>query len=143
MRPADLDEIVAIEMEAPSPWTRDFLEQEGQIRSGLQLVAEGEESGRILGWCCARQIGPEAELLKIAVLSAERRSGIASRLIVGLLQELKTLGVAVLYLEVRAGNLPARRFYCKHGFRETGVRKKYYSDPEEDALLFTKDVRHL
>ncbi len=140
MQFADLDEIAAIEREVPSPWSRDSLEREGQVANGLQLVVEDKDSSKILGWCCARLVGPEAELLKISVIRVRRRSGIASRLIAGLLRGLSARGVATLFLEVRSGNLPARQFYGKHGFREIGLRKKYYSQPDEDAVLFTKDL---
>ncbi len=140
MQAADLDVIAAIEREAPSPWSRDSLEQELHRPNGLQLVVEDDGCGKILGWCCGRQIGPEAELLKISVLRARRNCGIASTLIARLMQEFSTRGVVTLFLEVRAGNHPALQLYRKHGLNETGLRKKYYADPEDDALIFTKDL---
>lgn len=138
MQLADLEEILSIEREAASPWSEDSLEREVHLPNGVQLVVEDEDNGLILGWCCGRQIGPEAELLKISVLRNRRESGIASTLIACLVQEFSTRGVDTLFLEVRAGNIPALQLYRKHGFSEIGLRRKYYADPEEDALLLRK-----
>ena len=140
MRPADLEAVAAIELEALSPWNRRALEQELQQANGLQFVAEDIDLGVVAGWCCGRLVGPEAELLKISVLHARRRSGIASLLLDRLIQEAVAVGAEVLYLEVRAGNAPALLFYRKHGFKNTGLRKNYYTDPEDDALVFVKDL---
>ena len=141
MQPADLDEIAAIELESPSSWKRAELEQELWRRDDLQLAAVDETSGEIVGWCCGRRVGAEAELLKISVPRTRRRSGIAFALIERLIWEFSATGVEVLYLEVRAGNAPALQFYHNHGFKMTGLRKKYYTDPEDDALVFTKTLR--
>lgn len=141
MQSADLEGIAAIERESPSPWKHDLISREIHQADGVRLVAEDTEGGLILGWCCGRQIGPEAELLKISVLLAKRKCGIASELLVRLVQEFTVRGVNSLFLEVRAGNFPALQLYRKHGFNEIGRRKRYYCDPEEDALVLTKDLR--
>lgn len=140
MQPADLDEIAAIEQEALSPWSRVELGLELQRSNDLQFAAVDDRDGKVLGWCCGRQVGSEAELLKISVLQANRRCGVASALFAHLLRELIDAGGVVLFLEVRAGNEPALQFYQKNGFRQTGLRKNYYTDPEGDALTFAKDL---
>ena len=140
MRLTDLEAVAAIELEALSPWGRRALEQELRQPKSLQFVAEDNDLGVISGWCCGRLIGPEAELLKISVLRSRRRSGIASLLLARLVQEVVAAGGQSLYLEVRAENAPAVLFYRKHGFKRTGLRKKYYTDPEDDAVVFVKDL---
>jgi ribosomal-protein-alanine N-acetyltransferase len=140
MEPGDIDRIVLLERDGLSPWGRDALVSEIGFESGVQFVLEGEESGDILGWCCSRWLDTEAELLKITVMKGKRRGGIASALLAHLVRHLAVHGVATLFLEVRADNLPALRFYRKHGFNEVGRRRGYYADPADDALIFSKDL---
>ena len=140
MQASDLDAVAAIERAAPSPWSRDSLAQELERQGDLQFVVEDDVTGAIVAWCCGRQTGPEAELLKISVHPAQRHGGIASGLMAHLIREFSLRGAIKLFLEVRAGNLPALKLYRKYGLAEIGRRKKYYTDPEDDALLFTGDL---
>jgi ribosomal-protein-alanine N-acetyltransferase len=140
MEPGDIDRIVLLEQDGLSPWDRDALVREIEFESGVQFVLEGEGCGDIIGWCCSRWFDTEAELLKITVMKGKRRDGIASALLAHLVRHLAVHGVATLFLEVRADNLPALRFYRKHGFNEVGRRRGYYADPADDALIFSKDL---
>lgn len=140
MEPGDIDRIVMLEQDELSPWGMDALAREIGFEAGVQFVFESEESCDILGWCCSRWLDTEAELLKITVRKGERRSGIASALLAHLVRHLAVHGVATLFLEVRADNLPALRFYRKHGFNEVGRRRGYYADPADDALIFSKNL---
>lgn len=140
MEPDDIDRIVLLEQGGLSPWDRDALVREIGFEAGVQFIFEGEKSGDIFGWCCSRWLDTEAELLKISVLKGKRRGGIASALLAHLVRHLAVHGVATLFLEVRADNLPALRFYRKHGFNEVGRRRGYYADPADDALIFSKDL---
>lgn len=139
LRQEDLPAVAAIESETLSPWTLRDLERELQVRYGRQLVVELPGS-RILGWCACRTIWPEAELLKITVAKNERQKGIGTALLGALLQELQGQAYSSLFLEVRAENAAALQFYGKHGFRQTGRRPGYYSDPADDALILLKDL---
>ena len=139
LRQEDLPAVAAIESETLSPWTLRDLERELQVRYGRQLVVELPGS-RILGWCACRTIWPEAELLKITVARNERQKGIGTALLGALLQELQGQAYSSLFLEVRAENAAALQFYGKHGFRQTGRRPGYYSDPADDALILLKDL---
>ena len=78
------------------------------------------------------------ELLKISVQAESRRQKISTRLLECLEKHLGESGVQVLFLEVRPGNKPAISFYHQVGFTEVARRIKYYSLPEDDALLFRK-----
>ena len=139
LRQEDLPAVAAIESETLSPWTLRDLERELQVRYGRQLVVESPGS-RILGWCACRTIWPEAELLKITVAKNQRQKGIGTALLGALLQELQGQAYSSLFLEVRAENAAALQFYGKHGFRQTGRRPGYYSDPADDALILLKDL---
>lgn len=139
LRQGDLPAVAAIESETLSPWTLRDLERELQVRYGRQLVVESPGS-LILGWCACRTIWPEAELLKITVAKNQRQKGIGTALLGALLQELQGQAYSSLFLEVRAENAAALQFYGKHGFRQTGRRPGYYSDPADDALILLKDL---
>ena len=141
MEPGDIDRVVLVEQEGLSPWNRAALVREIEQAAGVQFVAEDEGSGAILGWCCGRWFGIEAELLKITVLKGRRQSGIASALLARLVRHFAVHGVVSLFLEVRADNLPALQFYRKHGFIAIGRRRKYYIDPVDDALILSKNLR--
>ena len=77
----------------------------------------------------------ETDVMNVAVHPDRRRQGIAENLITHLIQELKTRGSHALMLEVRASNAPAIALYEKLGFRQVGLRKNYYRNPKEDALI--------
>jgi ribosomal-protein-alanine N-acetyltransferase len=65
------------------------------------------------------------------------RHGIADELLRELIQRAQSEAASAALLEVRESNLPARRLYEKHRFREVGRRRMYYKDPPEDAILYT------
>lgn len=139
MRVADIDAVVGIEGESPSPWSAALLRRELDRPQGLQLVAETAAS-HIIGWCACRFIWPEAELLKIATVAHKRREGVGTLLLTRLLRDLRAGNFTVLFLEVRSADNGARIFYNYHGFQPVGLRKGYYSDPRDDALILRRDM---
>ena len=78
-------------------------------------------------------------MMNIAVHPDFRRQGVARALILALTEELKKRGSHCLTLEVRASNAPAIALYEKLGFSQAGLRKNYYRDPKEDALILRKE----
>lgn len=139
MSPADLDDVLRLEAENPSPWSREDIDKEVGRYDRAQYVAVDEEEGGIVGWCCCRFLDDQAELLKIAVIGSMRKRGVASVLLTHLLKDLADRGVQALFLEVRSRNFPALRFYRKHGFTEIGRRQRYYSSPDDDALVLERN----
>ena len=117
------------------PWSetlfRDALESP---HTGF-LLAEGED-GAVLGYAVLSAVLDEGNLDNIAVDPRCRRQGVADALL-SALTEFGRTSLSVLYLEVRASNLPAIALYEKHGFVPVGRRKNYYEMPREDALLMT------
>ena len=89
----------------------------------------------VAGFVVAVLVPPEAELETIAVVESAQRLGVGRQLLQGLADELRTQQAKSLNLEVRASNLAALRVYRSQEFEEIGRRKRYYSDPEEDAVL--------
>lgn len=99
-----------------------------------------DDGGNIVGWCCSRHHGPEAELLKIAVTGGARRRGIARELLDTLIEILTNNGVESLFLEVRSQNEPACHFYRSQGFEQVGMRPAYYANPRDNALIYRKEL---
>jgi ribosomal-protein-alanine N-acetyltransferase len=85
-------------------------------------------------------IPPEAELSKLAVHPDYQRRGLASTLLERVFRHAQARGCRHCYLEVRSRNSNAIAFYIKHGFSVCGVRKRYYRDPADDALLMVRPI---
>lgn len=81
-----------------------------------------------------------ADLLDIAVLEDSRGKGVATALMSFMDKECISRGVKEIFLEVRASNTPAISLYLKCGFEKISVRKKYYGDPTEDAVIMRKTL---
>jgi len=104
------------------------------------LVAVEEDSGEVAGFLIARHVSGEWELENIVVGQKVRQKGIGSRLLAELFSRAQTNRGDKIFLEVRHSNTAAHRLYEKAGFAETGRRKRYYSDPLEDAVLYSKTL---
>ena len=89
----------------------------------------------LLGFLVAHRVGAEWELQNLVVASQQQRKGIGSALIQGLISVARAHAGASIFLEVRESNHEARALYQRLGFSETGLRKGYYPDPPEGAIL--------
>jgi len=132
----DLEGVAAIERDVfPDPWPASsfvpLLEHDA-------LVAE--ISGQIAGYLFGRSAADEAEVLNLAVLPEYRRAGLGRRLLETVFDGWEARGVARVYLEVRASNEGALAFYQALGFWPSAVRRGYYSQPKEDALVLTRNL---
>jgi ribosomal-protein-alanine N-acetyltransferase len=142
MREADLDEVmeIAASLRDAPHWARAAFVSaldKGATPRRIALVAEDVEGGAVNGFTVACLFPPQAELESIAVLEAAQRQGIGRSLISALVEELKAGLVDEVFLEVRASNARALEFYRSLGWRESGRRRRYYADPEEDAVLLS------
>ena len=104
------------------------------LQNRVALVAE--EGAEVVGFIIARQIDAEWEIENIAVTGSARRRGLGTRLLGEFMELVRSRGGKEIHLEVRESNLAARALYEKWAFVEAGRRKEYYSDPDEDALIF-------
>lgn len=142
IRPAkreDLAEVLRIERESfPSPWQGDMFASELEEELALFLVMEAE--GEFAGFTCARVVREEGHVLKIAVAPELRRRGLGRELMDVLLLEMRKRGVETTWLEVRQSNWPGRAFYRAFGFHDVGVRRRYYADNNEDAVVMAKTI---
>ncbi len=135
--PACLGEVTAIERESFStPWSSESLRQAGEMDNSIFLTVADEM--QTVGFGCILLVPGEGELVDIAVSPACRKKGLGQMLITALLTEAENRGAEQIFLEVRQSNTPARTLYEKNGFVPIGVRKKYYKDPVEDAVLMCR-----
>lgn len=138
MTAADVDAVAAIEAATfPTPWSRDAFESEMRNAAARYLVAE--LGGEVIGFAGAWIILDESHITNIAVLKEHRGHGYGRLLTAGLLQYLSNLGAAYVTLEVRRSNAVAQSLYESLGFVRLGVRKRYYEDNREDALIMVCD----
>ncbi len=136
----DLAAVYVIEHDSFSaPWPAHAYRQEiEQNRLAHYIVARyGDE---IVGFAGIWLMVDEAHVTTFATRTAWRRQGIGERLLVALLDLAVARGATEATLEVRPTNIPARRLYEKFGFKVVGVRPRYYSDNNEDALIMTTDT---
>ena len=118
------------------PWTKEgmftFLTREDTM---FFVV---EEKNRILGYCSMQTVLDEGDILNVAVCRDRQKEGIGYFLVNSMLMLAEAQGIHLVHLEVREGNGSARRLYQRLGFLEDGLRKNYYTDPQENAVLMTK-----
>ncbi len=133
-----LASVALLERQGLSPWSERQIGAELAAANQVGLVAA--ERGAVIGWCCSRFCGAEAEMLKITVAGTHRRQGIGALLLAELERRLRSSGVTALLLEVRAANAGAVAFYRHEGFALVGRRPRYYHDPQDDALLMRKAI---
>ena len=149
---ADIAAMMDLERQSPSAghWSQNQYEALFAIPSGQQrservaLLAEedgeaqpgvsGAKSG-ILAFLIAHRIDAEWELENIVVAETARRQGVATRLLGEFIAHARAEQGTAVFLEVRESNQSARALYRKAGFTEAGLRKSYYSNPPEDAIL--------
>jgi ribosomal-protein-alanine N-acetyltransferase len=96
--------------------------------------------GRVVGFAGMLYAGDDGHITTVATDGAHRRRGVATALLVALATDARRRGVDALTLEVRASNQPALGLYRRFGFAPAGVRKGYYSDNGEDALVLWADA---
>ncbi len=108
--------------------------EQGSERMGWIAEDDGEALG-VLGFLMAQRTDAEWELENIVVAETVRRQGLGARLLREFIAHARAERGIAIFLEVRESNQSARALYRKLGFEETGLRRSYYSNPPEDAIL--------
>jgi [ribosomal protein S18]-alanine N-acetyltransferase len=135
---ADLPQVIAIERRAfPTPWSLAMFVLELSKPSGICLAALRD--GRIVGYLICSRYDKVWHLMNVAVDDRLRRQGIASALLERLFEQADRPGEQYT-LEVRLSNAAAMALYEEYGFRSAGVRRGYYHDNQEDALIMWRVV---
>jgi len=146
MRREDLERVAVIERLSFSlPWSQAAFRRElEEIPSSHLIVAEGAPPGgeggeALLGYACWWEVADECHITNLAVAPAARRRGVGEFLLKGMLEDARARGAARATLEVRAGNAAAIALYEKWGFTGIAMRRRYYPDNGEDALVMWKE----
>jgi [ribosomal protein S18]-alanine N-acetyltransferase len=140
MRLGDIDEVCRIEKEAfPTPWSEGAFHNE-LVNNHFAHYIIMECDGDVAGYGGMWLIMEEAHVTNIAVKASYRGRKLGERLLRQLQETAQFLGAHKMTLEVRVSNLVAQRLYEKLGFRSVGVRRGYYSDNQEDALIMWVDL---
>ena len=138
----DVQRILEIASVSISPaWTYASVADRIERDDTLLLVAVVSGRGAcVVGFAAFRQVGDDGELLQIAVDEKARREGVGSELLSEVLKHAEEKSLGSVFLEVRESNVPAISFYEKFGFKQLHIRKAYYDDPVEDALIMIREV---
>jgi len=121
------------------PWSENAFTAELNNERAVILCAKNTESGEVVGFIAASYVLDEVNINSVAVAEKYRKSGIGQALLNSLFEAVKGFAVSVM-LEVRQSNLPAISLYEKAGFEKVGMRKNFYENPSENAVLMTKFI---
>ena len=144
MRREDLPEVLAIELVSFAlPWTEEMFEHElAREDISRTLVARLVDAGTpppICGYICVWLVAEEMHVNNIAVSPRWRRRGIGGALLEAALEQGRLRGARRAFLEVRASNQAAQELYRQFGFEPAAVRKRYYTQPIEDAVVMKRE----
>jgi len=136
---ADVDRVCVLEEMAFSmPWHKESFVEMIENKDALYLVADDEQSG-VIGCCGVRSIVGEGDITNVVVHPDFRQKGVAYKMLTQLLlRGEQDFGIKEFTLEVRYSNIGAIHLYEKLGFVSEGIRKNFYEEPVEDALIMWK-----
>lgn len=137
MQKEDLNEVLEISsLSLKESWSLQAFNEELSNPLAKYIIAKTPE--KIVGFAGVWTIIDEGHITNIAVHPDFRKQGIGATLVKSLIEHCNTWGCLALTLEVRSSNIAAQNLYKKFGFIEEGIRKKYYSDNKEDAIIMWK-----
>ena len=138
---ADIPAMMALERHAATAahWSSEQYEIAFSGEGPPRVVLILEEDTGTQGFIAGRALGAEWEIENIAVAGPARRRGLGTRLLGEFLDLARGQDAEAVFLEVRESNREARRLYEKRAFVESGRRKHYYREPEEDAIVYRLD----
>jgi len=141
--PEDLARVITIEHHSfGDPWSPEALLGE-LTPDEMRLPLVAERGGQVVGFLMAWFVADQLHVLNIAADPRCRRQGIGTALLREAARRGLAEGLVEVTLEVRRTNTAGRAFYHRHGFQETGVRKRYYADNGEDAIILDCDLAEL
>lgn len=137
---ADIDAIVGLESESfTNPWSRETLVWELRNSDVTQVYLLRNDKDKALAFCVCWVIFDELHINTLAVAPAARRGGLATTLLRQVMAEAAAAGARKATLEVRASNSAALALYARLGFHVAAQRPRYYTHPEEDALILWRE----
>jgi len=140
MEEKDIDSVLKIEKESFSvPWSRDSFVLE-VTKNMLAKYIVAELDGKTVGYGGIWLIIDEGHVTNIAVAKDYRGLGIGNKIVEGIIKICADRNIRSITLEVRKSNNVAQNLYKKYGFKGYGIRSRYYSDNNEDAIIMWKSI---
>ena len=137
MSKQDIEAVYAIECASfITPWSYQSLK--GELKNKLAYYCVLIYRGQVAGYGGMWIVLDEAHITNVAVTASHRRNGFGKRIMEHMTDMARSRGVCAMTLEVRRSNVAAQTLYLGLGFTELGVRKGYYTDTHEDALILWK-----
>ena len=135
MREEDIDQVLEVEHASfTTPWSKEaFYNEIVTNKFAVYIVIEKDQ--QVIGYCGVWLVVDEAHVTNVAVLPEFRGKKLGETLMRGLMLVARDRGAKSMTLEVRVTNQIAQSLYRKLGFQNGGIRKNYYSDNQEDALV--------
>jgi ribosomal-protein-alanine N-acetyltransferase len=135
---AHLADVLRIERECfPAPWTESMFRQEVE-ETWLSRSFVALQNGHVVGYIIAWFLRGEVHVLNVAVSVSHQRQGIGRRLMNHVIELGEQTEHHMVTLEVRASNDPAKLLYVTMGFAPVGIRRRYYRDNDEDAIVMVR-----
>ena len=132
--PKDASEIASMESDIFSdPWSEEAINS--VISTEGSMCYSALSDGKLIAYIIGRHICPEGEIYRIATAKEHRKRGVAYRLLDYAVKSERGLGLESLFLEVREHNAPAIALYSSYGFNKIGIRKNYYKNPDDNAII--------
>jgi len=133
-----LDQLYEVEKDSfLTPWSKNELERDA-LQNDKSIYYVALENDNVIGYAAMWHIVNEGHITNIAVKSEYRQKGIGALLVAELITFAQKKEMIGITLEVRVSNIAAQKLYEKFGFKPEGVRKKYYKDTNEDAIIMWK-----
>ncbi len=133
-----LDDVYRVQLGPDESWSKAQLSAELTNPCALGFCAV--LAGEVVGYVSLHIVCGEATINNIVVSSEHRKKRVASRLLTNTVNSLYARKATRIFLEVRSKNEPAKALYRSLGFEQNGLRKGFYRDPDDDALLYVKEL---
>lgn len=138
----DIDDVYKVEEDCfVDPWSKEAIRQE--LKNNLARYIVAEIDGKVVGYVGVWFVLDEGHITNIAVHSDYRGNKIGDKLIKELVELCKENNMSAITLEVRVSNIVAQNLYKKYGFKIGGIRKEYYSDNKEDAMIMWSQLKEV
>lgn len=136
MENKDIEQIAQLEIECftkSAAWSENSLKKYVEDKDSVFCVCEID--GEIVGYAGMYYVYPEGDITNVAIKATHRRKGYARAILLRMLEESEKAGIEEYTLEVRKSNAAAIKLYSGLGFKTEGIRKNFYDNPKEDALI--------
>lgn len=138
----DVDEVYIVEEDCfVDPWSKESIRKDLKNNLARYLVAQLDD--KIVGYVGIWFVVDEGHITNVAVHSDYRGKKIGDKLVKEMIELCKENNIVAMTLEVRASNIVAQNLYRKYGFKMGGIRKEYYSDNKEDAIIMWNQLKEV